>query len=781
MFDLIGILIPVGISVTLFLTLIVLPIVLLRRQKTNHDQVTSRLSDLRQQLYSHRKILDNLLKNASGVSAEETPTPELKPTVDSTPDAAHGAAVKDSGEPEHDVPMGARVQTTPNSVVLPPAAPRVVAPKKPEHRQPSQFEQGAKEIVVKAWNWIIVGEEHRPTGVSMEYAIATNWLLRIGVLVLIVGIGFFLKYSVEHGLIGPVGRVSVSLLGGVSLLAVGIRLLNGRYQLLGQGLMGAGIATLYFAIFAAANFYQLIGFSEAFALMLFVTLCAGAVAVRFDSALVAVLGIIGGYGTPLILPIVEAVSFVRLFSYILILGIGVFGISYRKNWYILNVLSFLCTYGLFFRAMQEYQPDQFWQAMPFLVAFFGLFSTMIFIFNLVNRRKSTLVELLALLLNAGIFFVASYRMVEELYGRQWVSAVTLSLTAFYIGHIHYFLRHKLLDRELLLSFIGLAAFFLAVTIPLILSGEWITVGWAIQAFVLLWIAGKLNSRFLRQIAFFMYSIVFARFCFLDLPSQYESGIHPVDMPVADYLQKMVERFVIFGVPIASIAGACRLLKRPLKVSGTAVEPSNDIGEWIRDRWTVRTGIVGFLAVLFLYLHIKLNHTFSFFEVMFYDGHTDSVMDTGIRLLDFGAIIAFFLLASYLLRGDTSTHKISRILDATALVSLFLFLTLELNTCLHRYVPGLRAGGISALWSLFALSLVLAGIRKQLSPLRWIGLALFTIVTWKIFFVDLNQLNQIYRIIAFILLGVLILSGSFVYLRHRESFTIESDDSGERKE
>ncbi len=774
MFDWIAILTSIGISLALFLTLIVLPIVLVRRQKTNHDQVTSRLSELRQQLSRHDKILGDLVRQVIGASAEETPTPEPELTVDSTPDVAHGPAVKEFREPKQEV-------TIPDSVVLPPAAPRVVAPKTSEPRQPSQFEQGAKEILAKAWNWIIVGEEHRPTGVSMEYAIATNWLLRIGVLVLIVGIGFFLKYSVEHGLIGPIGRVSVSLLGGVSMLVIGMRILSGRYRLLGQGLMGAGIATLYFAIFAAANFYQLIGFSEAFALMVFVTLCAGAVAVRFDSALVAVLGIIGGYGTPLILPTVEAVSFVRLFSYILILGIGVFGISYRKNWYILNVLSFLCTYGLFFRAMQEYQPDQFWQAMPFLVAFFGLFSTMIFIFNLVNRRKSTLVEVMALLLNAGIFFVASYRMVEELYGRQWMTAVTLGLTAFYIGHIHYFLRRKLLDRELLLSFTGLAAFFLAVTIPLILSGEWTTVGWAIQAFIMLWIGGKLNSKFLRHIAFLLYAIVFARFCFLDLPSQYARGIHPGDMSVADYLQKMVERLIIFGVPITSIAGACRLLKQPLKVSGTAVQPSNDIGEWIRDRWAVRAWIAGFLAVLFICLHIKLSHTFSFFGVMFYDGDTDIFMRAGTRLLDFGAIIAFFVLASYLLRGDMSAQKISGILGATALVSLFLFLTLELNTCLHRYVPGLRAGGISVLWSLFALSLVLAGIRKQISSLRWIGLALFAIVTWKVFFVDLNQLNQIYRIIAFIVLGMLILSGSFVYLKYRESFTIDSDDSNELKE
>ncbi len=70
---------------------------------------------------------------------------------------------------------------------------------------------------------------------------------------------------------------------------------------------------------------------------------------------------------------------------------------------------------------------------------------------------------------------------------------------------------------------GLAVFFLAVTIPLVLSREWITVSWAIQALVMLWLADKLKSEFLRQVAFLLYGIVLLRFGFMDLPGQYSSG------------------------------------------------------------------------------------------------------------------------------------------------------------------------------------------------------------------------------------------------------------------
>ncbi len=160
--------------------------------------------------------------------------------------------------------------------------------------------------------------------------------------------------------------------------------------------------------------------------------------------------------------------------------------------------------------------------MPFLVGFFVLYSTTLFLFNIVQRTKSTLLELIGLLLNAGIFFAASYLLVSEAYGQRAVAVVTLGLTAFYAAHVYYFLVRRIADRELMLSFMGLAVFFLAVTIPLVLSREWITVSWAIQALVMLWLADKLKSEFLRQVAFLLYGIVLFRFGFMDLPAQYTS-------------------------------------------------------------------------------------------------------------------------------------------------------------------------------------------------------------------------------------------------------------------
>jgi uncharacterized membrane protein len=112
-----------------------------------------------------------------------------------------------------------------------------------------------------------------------------------------------------------------------------------------------------------------------------------------------------------------------------------------------------------------------------------------------------------------------------------------------------------------------------------------------------------------------------------------------------------------------------------------------------------------------------------------------------------------------------------------MVLLFIFLSLETNSFLYQYVPGLRSGGVSILWSIFALVLVFAGITKRVSVIRLVGLALFALVAWKVFFIDLAQLDKIYRIVAFIVLGMLALGGAFFYMRFQQNFMGNNDTDG----
>lgn len=167
----------------------------------------------------------------------------------------------------------------------------------------------------------------------------------LGGIALFLAAAFFLQHAIQHDLISETARVAIGLIVGLVALAGG-EILRPKAGWAGQSTSGAGVAILYASVYAAHNLYGLIPLPTAFLAMVLVTVAAGAMALRRGVFTVAVLGTLGGFLTPYLLPAAGDRS-LQLFLYVLLLDAGVILVARKRLWVSLPVLALTGTICLY--------------------------------------------------------------------------------------------------------------------------------------------------------------------------------------------------------------------------------------------------------------------------------------------------------------------------------------------------------------------------------------------------------------------------------------------------
>jgi len=198
-------------------------------------------------------------------------------------------------------------------------------------------------------------------------------LVGTGALAFVVFLALFVKYAWENDWIGPAGRVLCGAIFGLALVALGVRLLGRRYRPLGQGLAGAGLASLYVSAYGAHGFYDLVSRPVAGAFMLAVTVNAVLLAARLQARLLATLAWTGAYLTPVLLSTGEDRA-LALFLYLLLLDAGAIALDRWRPWPETVPLAMVGTLALYTGWFASFfRPERFEVAAFGLVLFTAVF------------------------------------------------------------------------------------------------------------------------------------------------------------------------------------------------------------------------------------------------------------------------------------------------------------------------------------------------------------------------------------------------------------------------
>src|SRR5689334_12716232 len=176
---------------------------------------------------------------------------------------------------------------------------------------------------------------------DLEVQIGGRWLQHAGLIVLLLGIAFFLRYAFEHEWLSPSVRVGLGLVTGMAMAWGGVRLAS-RYRAYGLLLAGGGIAALYLSCYSALNLYALVGAEVAFTALIAVTVAAAMLADRMGAQAIAVMAVCGGFASPFLVG-GRGDQQVTLFSYIALLIGATMYLAHRRRWRWLNVASLALT------------------------------------------------------------------------------------------------------------------------------------------------------------------------------------------------------------------------------------------------------------------------------------------------------------------------------------------------------------------------------------------------------------------------------------------------------
>lgn len=327
---------------------------------------------------------------------------------------------------------------------------------------------------------------------DLEKFIGENLINKIGIAILVLGIAFFVKYAISQNWINEYGRTAIGVACGAILIGVAHKLRK-TFAAFSSVLVGGGLAVLYFTITIAFHEYHIFSQTVAFVIMVLITAFSVLLSISYDRKELAVLALIGGFTSPFLLSTGEG-NHVVLFTYVTILNIGILALAFFKKWNVLNILTYIFTVVLFagwllFKLVWGYQPP-YGSALVFATIFFVLFFLMNIVNNVKENRKFNNVEIMLLLSNTFLYYSAGMFVLAHLGQGMYQGLFTAIVAIFNFIFAFSLYKNENADKTLVYLLIGLVLTFASLAAPIQLEGNHVTMFWASEAVLLLWLSQK---------------------------------------------------------------------------------------------------------------------------------------------------------------------------------------------------------------------------------------------------------------------------------------------------
>ena len=451
-------------------------------------------------------------KEVQNESVSPNPNWWQQPITDETPTTDKAEETETTGENEQpepqetpetiEVPIVHNEDIRPSTVEIPIQETEDKTPEVEEEtpetiEEPVEEEQEEPAMAMEEEEEI---EEYATSETNFEKYIGENLFGKIGILIFIIGIGFFVKYAIDQNWINETARTLMGYAVGAGMLVLAERL-HKRYHTFSSLLAGGAFGIYYLITAIAFHYYALFSHTMAFVILCVTTIFMSAVSVLYDRKELAVTALVGGFIAPFIIS-TDSSSIISLQIYITILNIGMFCLAMYKKWAILPMVSFAFTYIILWgtTALGSFSDSEAVTTYPTLFAFATLFYV-IFLLPVVfilrtQYGENTRLGLLGII-TANSFMYLIYG--DFLLQHFEASSDTTAYLAFFIAAvnlaIHLYLRFRVEGQDTLRNLmLGLAVTFASMGVPILFSAANVLMVWAAESVLLLWLFTKEKNR-----------------------------------------------------------------------------------------------------------------------------------------------------------------------------------------------------------------------------------------------------------------------------------------------